>query len=397
MNRATWFSVHSWLGVKLAIMLCFIVLTGTLAVISNELDWLANPAKRVTPSSVEGMNWQAVYATAQQEVPINTLRSIQAPLHPWYSAEVIYLDGDEQRHRLFFHPTTGGYLGDGRWQNWQRFFRMLHRHLMLPLTLGITVVSLFAVVMLAMLVSSLCIYKSWWSHFFRKPRWQHRKTRWVDLHRLVGVWSLWFLLIISVTGCWYLAERWGATATSPERLTANSEKALTQSIMPDSELLALILAQAHEKFPALSITRVNFPQKSGDVVEIQGQADAILVRQRANFATFDPATGQPIQHQDGRDLSVHNRISEAADPLHFGQWGGMLSKVLYFVFGLFLTGLTVTGTYMYGMRVARISRHETKPRRRIWRRALAHMKALGWVSAIGVCASIFYGVFIFSV
>lgn len=395
MNRATWFSVHSWLGVKLAIMLCFIVLSGTLAVLSNEMDWLSNPAMRVTPSSVEGMNWQAVYARAQQEVPARTLRSIQAPLHPWYSAEVIYLDRDEQRHRLFFHPTTGEYLGDGRWQNWQRFFRMLHRHLMLPLTLGITVVSLFAVVMLAMLVSSLYIYKGWWKHFFRAPRWQHRQTIWVDLHRLVGVWSLWFLLIISVTGCWYLAERWGAGVPSPERLTASGAKSTANSVMPDTEHLALMLAHAHEKFPVLSITRINFPQKSADVVEMQGQADAILVRPRANFVSFEPANGQLIQQHEGVSLTLHNRISEAADPLHFGQWGGMFSKFLYFIFGIFLTGLTVTGTYMYGMRVARIPRHDTKPRRRIWRRAGSQMKALGWVSAIGVLASVGYGAFTF--
>ena len=73
-------------------MLCFIVFSGTLAVLSNEMDWLSNPAMRVVPSSVESMNWQAVYASAQKKAPISTLRSIQAPLHPWYSAEVIYLD-----------------------------------------------------------------------------------------------------------------------------------------------------------------------------------------------------------------------------------------------------------------------------------------------------------------
>ncbi|WP_160179098.1 PepSY-associated TM helix domain-containing protein [Paraglaciecola mesophila] len=395
MNRANWFSVHSWLGVKLAIMLCFIVLSGTLAVISNELDWLANPAKRVAPSSVEGMNWQKIYTGAQQQVPVNSLRSIQAPLHRWFSAEVIYLDKDKQRHRMFFHPTTGGYLGDGRWLNWQRFFRMLHRHLMLPLTLGITLVSLFAVVMMAMLVSSMYIYKGWWKHFFRAPRWQHRKTRWVDLHRLVGVWSLWFLLIISVTGCWYLAERWGADATSPGRLTATSTEALANQKMPSIPTFAAMLLDTQRVFPELAIERVNFAKESSDVIEIQGQGRALLVRPRANFVTFDPATGQLIQHHDGRDLSVHNRISEAADPLHFGVWGGMFSKIVYFMFGLFLTGLTVTGTYMYGMRVARISRHELKPRRRIWRQAFSHMKALGWVSAIGICVSIFYGVFIF--
>jgi uncharacterized iron-regulated membrane protein len=382
-------------GVKLAVLLCFIVLTGTLAVFSNEFDWLSNPAKRVAPSSVDGMNWLTVYKSAQKQLSGESIDAINAPLHPWFSAEVIYRDQYKQRHRMFFHPSTGAYLGDGRWLNWQRFFRMLHRHLMLPLTLGITVVSLFALVLLAMLVSSLYVYKSWWKQFFRKPRWQHRKTRWGDVHRLVGVWSLWFLLVIGGTGCWYLAERWGANAPIPERLQAKNTLALNQGNMPNSQSFSAMLREAKSVFPALTISKIVFPKKSGDALEIQGQGDAMLVRSRANFVSFDPVTAKLIQQHDAHRLSWHTRISEAADPIHFGLWGGMFSKLLHFVFGLFLSGLIVTGTYMYGMRVARISRHELKPRRRIWRQAFTHMKALGWVSAIGVIASISYGVFIF--
>lgn len=109
LSKPTWFSIHSWVGVKLSILLCFIVATGTLAVISHEIDWLTNPAKRVAPSSVSDMNWEAVYAQALTETakltpPVSNIESIQAPIHPWFSAQVIYRDNNNQRTVCFFIP-----------------------------------------------------------------------------------------------------------------------------------------------------------------------------------------------------------------------------------------------------------------------------------------------------
>ncbi|WP_218419571.1 PepSY-associated TM helix domain-containing protein [Alteromonas lipotrueae] len=407
LSKSTWFSIHSWVGVKLSILLCFIVATGTLAVVSHEIDWLANSAKRVSPSSVSDMNWQAVYAqaltkTAQLTPPVRKIESIHAPLHPWFSAEVIYRDKDNQRHRLFFHPTTGEHLGDGRWLNWQRFLRVIHRHLMLPLTLGITIVSAFSIAILAVLISSLYIYRRWWKGFFRTPRWRHRQTRWGDLHRLVGVWSLWFLIVIGLTGSWYLAERWGAAAPSRDKGYAMTEAAMDAPIMPTQAAFITMLHIARAQFQALTIQEVRLPNKAAGVVVFQGQASAILVRSRANTIQFDPVSAEAVFKQDGNDLSLHTRISEAADPLHFGVWGEvqgstgkLASKILYFLFGIFLTALCITGTYMYGLRVGRkvdsISSKNTPFG--AWRVALKKMGWAAWLFATGIAACLGYGAY----
>ena len=424
LSKSTWIAIHSWVGVKLSILLCFIVATGTLSVVSHEIDWLANPAKRVAPSTVSDMNWQAVYVqalneTAKLATPVRKIESIHAPLHPWFSAEVIYRDKDSLRHRLFFHPTTGEYLGDGRWLNWQRFFRVTHRHLMLPLTLGITIVSAFSIAILALLISSLYIYRHWWKGFFRKPRWRHRQTRWGDLHRIVGVWSLWFLLVIGLTGSWYLAERWGAAAPSTDKGYAVTDAAINEPVMPTQTSLNTMLHIARVQFPALSIEEVRFPNKAGGVVAFQGQASAILVRNRANTIQFDPVSAEAVFKQDGSDFSLHTRVSEAADPLHFGVWGEvqgnaakLLSKLLYFIFGVFLTGLCITGTYMYGLRVGRKGKSipsKSSPMKnarltvkslpntpfRTWQAALQKVGWVAWFFTSAVITCLGYGAYIY--
>jgi uncharacterized iron-regulated membrane protein len=51
-------------------------------------------------------------------------------------------------------------------------------------------------------------------------------------------------------------------------------------------------------------------------------------------------------------MDIHQRISEMADPLHFGTFGGWPVRWLWFVSGVLLTTLSVTGVYLYGLRVS---------------------------------------------
>lgn len=388
MDRAKWFNIHSWVGFKFALLLSFVLVTGTFATVSHEIDWLTNAAKRVSPSTVEQLDWVAVYASALEQVPDKALLNLGAPVDPWFSVELTYYEHHKQLHRQFFHPTTGEHLGDGRWYNWQRFFRMSHRHLMVPTAIGISIVGLLGVLMLLSLITALVVYKRWWAGFLRMPRTHHRKVFWGDLHRLFGVWSLWFVLVIAVTGVWYLAELWGLRATYPERAEATSVVAQEQAVMPTAEAFSAMVAQIREIYPELQIQRVFFPRKAGHAVIFQGQADAILVRPRVNAVSFDPFTAAHLKTIKGEEMSAHVRISEAADPLHFGTFGGLISKLVYFVFGVILSGLAISGTYIYGMRVARINKSEPSQQKRIWRAAIAHMTWGKWISylSITVCA-----------
>ncbi|NQZ27074.1 MAG: PepSY domain-containing protein [Colwellia sp.] len=64
--------------------------------------------------------------------------------------------------------------------------------------------------------------------FFQKASRSHRKFFWADIHRLFGLWSLWLVLVISITGIWYLVESLELKANYPER-----GKVLSQHIQQD--------------------------------------------------------------------------------------------------------------------------------------------------------------------
>lgn len=402
MNRALWFRIHSFVGFKLAILMSFILVTGTLAVLSHELDWATNKAMRVSPDSVNRLRFDSVYRAAYAHSEQGRLMYINAPIDPWFATEAIY-QYPQGLHRHYFHPDSGAYQGDGRWYNWQRFFRMSHRHLMLPTVIGITVVGILGVFMLLSLLTSFVVYKGWWKGFSRLPRTRNRQLFWADMHRLTGVWSMWFVLIISVTGVWYLAERWGANAQYPQRAKAVTQQAVSEAVLPSPERFEALLHQVAVEYPELKIERILLPQKAGQTVTFQGQAEALLVRPRVNAMSFDPVSGETLQILRGQDMSLHVRISEAADPLHFGTFAGLTSKLIYFVFGIVLCVLAISGTFIYGVRIAKndrllrqsIQREEAGSNAIIWRAATTTMSWGKWLSVlfIAVCLALTFYMF----
>ena len=48
---------------------------------------------------------------------------------------------------------------------------------------------------------------------------------------------------------------------------------------------------------------------------------------------------------------MHTRISEAADPLHFGYFGGITTKILWFLLGLSMSAMALTGVVIYSKRL----------------------------------------------
>jgi uncharacterized iron-regulated membrane protein len=394
-NRAKWFNIHSWVGVQLSILLCFVLITGTLATVSHEIDWLTNKSMRVAPSSVADMNWQEIYQNARELAPNHQLMGMSRPIDRWFAAEVTVRDENKEIYRKFFHPSTGEYLGNGRWYNWQRFFRMTHRHLMLPVKYGVSIVSISALLMLISLITSLIVYRHWWKGFFRWPRTQHRKVFWGDVHRLLGVWNIWFVLIISVTGLWYFAEILGVRGAYPERGQVITESAKENLIMPSPALFGTMMRSIDDEFSELTVNVVRFPARKNSPLIAQGQASAFLVRDRANAIFFDPASGHILSHYRGEQLNSVTRLAEAADPLHFGTFAGFTSKIIYFIFGVLLCVLAVSGTYIYAMKISRISYKKPFARLTVWRKAISSMGAGKWFSyiVIVICSVIAFSVF----
>ena len=343
-----WWTVHQWAGLKLSLFMAFIMLTGTLAVVSHEIDWLLQPSLRVAPASAEGpVQWARIAHNAADHPGVAEVWSLEAPTASAFAVKVTVADAGGDLFYLHAHPATGAIQGEGPWVGAQRVLRNMHRHLNLPTAIGVPIVAFLGILLLVSLVTSLVVYKKWWRGFTKPLRARDARTWWGDFHRLAGVWSLWFVALIALTSVWYFAESLGLDAPPPPEVEAAAEA------RPQARGLEPAFGAALAAYPGLEVRRVLLPGKLSPVLQLHGDYEAVLVRPRANAVWVDPATSRVLLTTDGRDMTVHQRIGEMADPLHFGDFGGYWTKIVWFLFGLLLTGLSLSGAAIYSLRIAR--------------------------------------------
>ncbi|MCG8443594.1 MAG: PepSY domain-containing protein [Caulobacterales bacterium] len=373
-----WWAVHQWVGLKLSILLSFVLLTGTLAVFGHEIDWLMRPGMRVAPASAQGaMNWPAIAEAVARHAPEARIATVDAPLDRGFAARAAIVTADGGRRLLFAHPATGAVQGDYSWWSAQRILRNMHRHLFMPTAIGVPIVSSLSILLVVSLATSFVVYKKWWRGFFKPVRLRDARTAFGDVHRLAGVWSLWFLALMAATGLWYLAEAMGARAPAHPSADIPATELTTREA---ATALAAGLRSARAAFPELSVTRVVFPTTQSGAFVFQGDHEAVLVRPRSNAVWVSAATGQAVLVTDGAQLNVHQRISEMADPLHFGTFGGLWTKLIWFAFGAAMTALSLSGAAIYSLRLAK-ARREGPTVGRVIGEALSGMGVWRWPAA----------------
>ena len=350
-----WWVVHQWVGLKLSIFMSFILLTGTLATLGHEIDWLLAPGARVNPATVEGpLNWAGMAEAAAADVPEGRIQLLFAPLDPWWASGAYVVDGEGRRRIVLMHPTTAEVRDNRSVVTAQMILRRMHRHLFIvPTQIGVVIVSALSILLAISLVTSFVVYKKWWRGFFKPLRGRDARTWMGDFHRLAGLWTLWFTALMVLTGVWYLVESLGGHAPAME----SAEVAPIEAPAPEvAARLAESLAAVREASPDLRLRLIRFPSEDSGAFVFQGQDDAVLVRPRANTVWTEAATGEVKLVTDGVDLSLHQRISEMADPLHFGTFGGIWTKLIWFLFGALMTGLSISGAAIYALRIMKSRR-----------------------------------------
>ena len=357
MRTRAWFRIHSFAGVVTGLLLFVICWSGTFAVISKELDWLATPEMRVSPVDTR-VTWGAMQQAVEDAYPGANVRWITAPLNRWAAAEVVAVIPDYGGARVYVDPYTGAVRGRTSFFNTRQFFYKVHYNLFLS-EFGAYLVAAFAIMLGASLVSALVFYKRWWTRFLRFP--SRKGLRWSDLHKLGGLWSLWFVLIIALTGFWYLFERGFGDLGGPLNYVGNPPHGVVQvptattEAFPTPLSIDCAIAVANAAWPELNVKVMahGFYTDRDHLLYLEGQEGFSMLRDRANQIHIDRNTGEILWRNDSSDLPPYWILSNMADPLHFGNFAGIWSKLIWFVFGLVLSGLVLTGTWLHARRLAR--------------------------------------------
>lgn len=219
----------------------------------------------------------------------------------------------------------------------------------------------------------MIFYKKWYNKFFDLKKGKGKVVFYRSVHRLVGVWSIPFALLIAVTGIWYFLERTNIADISK---VANTRPSKLSMPISDSTVLENIgitfdydraVEQAMKEIPNLKVKDISPPSRMDGPVYLTGISNVPLVRNRANRVYIHPETYEVVGVQRAEEIPARTWLNDIADPLHFGYWGGLMTKVIWFLGGLAISGLVLTGMWISQKRKIKDEKKRKAKKMGIWK------------------------------
>jgi len=350
-SKGFFFRLHAWVGIIFGPLLYVICLSGSFAVFSNEIDWLLNPKIKSQPGEI---NWDLVYSKFKESYPNYELTTVRAPRHSGFAAQSYAKSENGKTLRVYSNPVSGEVQTLENFWNTQRFFRSFHRRFfILPGKVGILFVSLYALPLIVLVILGVRVQgKKIMKLIYNVRKTKNQKKLFSNYHLLLSNWSWIFAVVISLTGIWYGVETFKPASSKSNDEIHNLESEIDRYNKVENKI-KFLCGLSSSLIDRFTINSIRFDTKS-DSITIQGKTSGMgtFFRSRANSVTFNFKTGKFVGVYRSVNDTKHKIISDIADPIHFGDWGGIVTQIIWFLLGLMLSIAIMFGLILSTKRIS---------------------------------------------
>lgn len=360
------FAWHKWTGLIGGVFVLFLIFTGTIAVFKNEIDWLVTPAKRVEATG-EVRPLDEMLANVKSEFPDKRIANFSFA-EDAETAHTFQAEGKsaDERLTIFVNPYTAQVTGTRNGETLANVIRQTHVRFYAFGANGRIVVGVFGLLMFASALTGIFIYAPFMKGVFaRKMKfWQIRqdnlKVKNSDWHKLIGIVTLVFNLIVGLTGAVLGLENLAPYHKPTQALIHPrplNEKELAPPPSVENQLaLDSVLQNARSSMPDFEPKSVNFPKTGKSHFVVFGNIKGRFEREGASFVVLDTTSGAVLQTQNAAQVQKVTWLYNLNEPLHFGNFTGVWMKWIYFVFGLAASALTFTGLWLWLLKRFKINK-----------------------------------------
>jgi len=329
--------LHSWLGLISGLFILFMGVTGSILVFHKEIDYQSekkylfvnnegkiNIDKAITTVQNKYKNWDTRITSfnTKNEAIIFDLRK----------------DNNTKRKKLFIHPTNGKIIKDiDANTHFTRWVLKLHYSLHSK-TIGKIIILIIGVLFFLSLITGLIIYRKSIVKvlFFKvKLKRKNRRSFLSSIHRIIGVWSLLLNFLLVITGILMSYSIAVNAFKNPKEISHS-----TINISIDQTLKNI-----NANHPTFYPEYIKLPTQENLPITISGNFnnDFFLWSKYYNRIIIDNKKGKEIAIIKNRNSSISNKFNSMIHNLHFGNYGGILIKILYCFIGLSAPALSITG------------------------------------------------------
>ena len=344
------FKLHGWMALIAFVPLLVICLTGSILVFKHEIDSaLMQDKVRVEVDGRQRQSLDALLGEVNRSFPDYEVvgwtlfqdqgRADQVFLMPRGSSDWFY---------TLLNPYSGEILAQP--QNLTHYLTdwLLELHYTFLLDdAGLVVTSVFSVLLCLLGLTGLILYRKFWKNFFTL-RWNARlMVYFSDLHKMTGVIASPILFIVGFTGAWWNITHFAYELR--EHMDGKEHYAMEKRLYSDELSLQVLHDRAAQQVPGFEPTYITMPWEPGVNITFWGDVHSgnPLLSQYASNVTFNAQSGEFIAASDIRTAGSGAKIVDSYRRLHFGDFAGLASRVLWCVVGLSPLLLSVTGLYLW--------------------------------------------------
>lgn len=362
--------LHLWLGLVSGIIVLIVCITACIWVFNEEITGLLEPETKIEKQDKAVLTPSQLNAIATRLYPGKAIS--YAMYQQGRTINVFLKDPKEKERRsggvtLKVNPYTGKIVSAvERKKGEADFFRFIlngHRFLWMPYKIGRPIVNYATLVFVVLLITGLI----WWypKKWNKSTRDKSFKIKWgasfkrvnLDLHNVLGFYSLLFLLAIALTGMVY-GIRWyseglywittgGEKLTEFKRLESDSLQA-KKTYKPEQAMDA-----AWKKVVVRHQKSVGFYYSFPDTAEAKSTIDIRVYPSPGQFYnnvgyTFDQHTLKELKSDDiysssYADAGFGGKLRKMNYDIHVGSILGFPGKVMAFLASLIGASLPITG------------------------------------------------------
>ncbi|HEY8094731.1 MAG TPA: PepSY-associated TM helix domain-containing protein [Methylobacter sp.] len=357
LNREIWIKIHLYLALIAGFFFALMGLTGSISVYRAELDELLNPRLVIEQPSGNRQSLDKIMAAVQMAHPtrygswtLEMPRSARSMITVWY---------DKPRETFFevyaplmvsVNPYTAEVVASRFWgQTATTWLLDLHTQLNLG-RFGWNAVGILGLLLMLSIGTGVYLWWPGWRGILTALRVRHKDGMIrlaFDLHRLTGLLSASILLLLAFTGFHLSYPSILETLTGSSGMEhGETGRNIISTAVPNNHPVGLESAEfvARGPFPKAELRRVTTPAGDSGIYRINlRQGSEINQRHPYTTVWVDRWSGQVKEVRDPNGFAQGEAFTTWIWPMHTGEALGPTGRLLWFVAGIGLFVLYVSG------------------------------------------------------
>ena len=353
-----WSFIHTWTSLICTLFLLMLAITGLPLVFHHEIEHLLGdePQFRDMPADTPQLGLQQLVQAAQAHRPGEVVQYFgwdEDDPHGVFAITAATADTEPNLSHTFMLDNRTGEAMEMPSANGGFMMVMLRLHVDMYAGLpGKLLLAFMGLLFVLAIVSGVVLY----SPFMRKLSFgtvrnqKSTRTRWLDLHNLIGVVTLTWALVVGVTGVISACADLLISAWRAESLTALIEPYRDAPPLTQRAPATRLLDIAHGAAPGMTPDFIAFPgtrfsSEHHYAVFMKGGTHLtshLLTPVLIDATTLDvTAVVERPWYMDAMGLS---------QPLHFGDYGGMPMQILWAALDVLTIIVLSSGVYLWWVR-----------------------------------------------